>query len=134
MATGNERINPPSACMASMVNVLLNAWLIPLMAQNGAAIASIVSEFVLNLFEFVIMRNILGFCLPYKAICQGIFSSAVMGLAVYLLIGLFDNALLQCSIGIIFGIAVYCLLNLLYRNEIAVYCSGRLRKYFANGC
>lgn len=134
MATGNERINPPSACMASIVNVLLNAWLIPLMAQNGAAIASVVSEFVLNLYEFVIMRKILGFCLPYKAICQGIFSSAVMGLAVYLLIGLFDNVLLQCSIGIISGMAVYCLLNLLYRNEIAVYCSGRLKKYFASGC
>ncbi len=68
IATGNEKKRIPAYAAAAVVNVILNAILIPKMAQNGAAIASVISEFVVNGYQIYAMRRLFNFSLPKKSI------------------------------------------------------------------
>lgn len=60
ISSGNERKQTLAYVIGCIVNVVLNALLIPGLNQNGAAIASVISELVLNAVLFIQLREISG--------------------------------------------------------------------------
>lgn len=52
-STKSEKIILPAAASASIINVITNAALIPTLLQNGAVVASVISEFVTNAIQFI---------------------------------------------------------------------------------
>ena len=77
-STKSEKIILPASASASIINVVTNAVLIPVMLHNGAVVASVFSELVTNIIQFIYMKKKVQFKLNGKALTRGIFSTAIM--------------------------------------------------------
>lgn len=120
IATGNEKKRLPAYLASAIINIIFNAILIPNMAQNGAAIASIISEFVVNAVQLYSMSKIISIPVPGKTLGQGIITSIVMGIVAFTISQLGISLFVRTVIAVSFGAAVYIVLNILIKNEIAI--------------
>lgn len=120
IATGNEKKRLPAYLTAAILNIIFNAFLIPGMAQNGAAIASVISEFVVNAMQLLAMSKIIHIPVPGKALIQGIITTTIMGTTVFVISQLETNFFLQTIGAVELGAIVYLTLNVVIKNEIAV--------------
>lgn len=121
IATGNEKKRLPAYVGAAISNVVLNLLLIPILGQNGAAIASVISEVIVNGYQTREMKRILGFKIPVKVIIQGVLSSTIMGIVVLYVVSFVTASLTKCIIGVIAGVISYVVVNLLIKNEMCLY-------------
>lgn len=131
MATGNEKKLLPSYVLAALVNITLNAILIPILHAVGAAIASVISEVVVFCVQYCSMRKVLRYPKIGKPLAAGIFSAAMMALAMWLVIRQLSDALLICIVGFVAGVAVYLGVNLLLKTDLLYEWLGALRKLLA---
>ena len=81
-STKSEKIILPAAASASIINIITNAALIPSLLQNGAVVASVISEFVTNAIQFIYMKKKVKFNVNWKSLITGTFSTAVMSVCV----------------------------------------------------
>ena len=109
-----------SYTVAALINVVLNALLIPSLEQNGAAIASVISELVVNGTLFVQSLKLFKYNLKPKFIYSVILSSGGM-LAVITLINKLNLSNLESLLlNVLIGGGVYVFLNILCRNEVCL--------------
>lgn len=118
ICTNNEKKRLPIYFIATIINVIMNSFLIPKIGGLGAAIASVTSEFLVNFFLLIWMFKILRFNIPFKAIVQNIISSLLMGMIIYFFVQLKLSTIMLCVLGTIIGGVLYLILNLIFRNEI----------------
>lgn len=121
IATGNERKRIPAYAGAAAANAGLNALLIPAMAQNGAAIATVISELVLNIHQFMTMRALVPYRITLEPVVRSAAAAGVM--AVYLLLtgGLGLEPLPNCVLSVAGGAAVYTAVNLSIKYFIGIW-------------
>ncbi|MBR3738813.1 MAG: flippase [Eubacterium sp.] len=117
ICTGNEKKRLPAYALANVANIALNALLIPKMAQNGAALASVASEVIVNAYQFFKMRKIVIIPVSKSALLQSVLSSAVMGVSLFFLAKINLPLLASVVVCVIAGLGIYLLLNLLMKNE-----------------
>lgn len=118
LCTGNEKRRLPAYFAAALLNVIFNAILIPIMAENGAAIASVISEFVVNGVQLVYIRKILDIPLEGKYILQAFLSAAIMGICVYAVDSFMNcSDLLSLLVDMLVGITIYLGINILMKSE-----------------
>ena len=120
VCTGNERKMIPAYAIGSVANIILNAILIPSLAQNGAAYASVASEILLNLYQFIMIRKLITIPISKKALFQSALSSAAMGLLVFLLSKITLPLILSVAISVAGGFAFYIIINLIMKNEFII--------------
>lgn len=121
IATGNEKKRLPSYTMAAIANVVLNALLIPVWAQNGAVMASIVSELIVNGYQLIQMKKIVNMKVDWKYMGQAVLSSAVMVAAVYGFVTFVDMGVLsETAIAVLIGVTIYAVCNILMKNDTAM--------------
>ena len=117
-STKSEKIILPASAAASVVNVIINAVLIPFLLQNGAVIASVFSELVTNAVQFIYMKKKVKFSVNGKVLANGIISTAAMLVSVYIIM----QVDLPNTIGLItevfLGAVVYGVLNWFMKNEL----------------
>lgn len=113
-----EKIMVPVYAVAAVTNVVLNLILIPRFAHNGAAIASVIAETVLNAIEVVIVLRLLKIKLDLRAMGTAVFTSVLMGAAVFFAASQKMAEVYTLVIGVTGGAAVYFLLNLWMRTPI----------------
>lgn len=123
IATGNEKKRIPAYTGAAAANAGLNALLIPVMGQNGAAIATVVSELVLNVHQFVTMRALVPYRIDPTPIVRSVAATMVMAFYLLAVEKLGFEPLLHCVISVAGGAAVYTAVNLGIQ-----YFMGRLEK------
>lgn len=128
IATGNEKKRLPAYFLAAILNIIFNALLIPHLAQNGAAIASVISEFVVNTVQLYMMAKIIHISVPSKSLLQGLLTSSVMGGFVFFISRTYTNYFIQICCGVIIGSLIYLLLNFILKNEIAIAGIGIIKK------
>src|SRR5699024_7046941 len=106
------------AASASIINVITNAALIPTFLQNGAVVASVISEFVTNAIQFIYMKKNVSFNVNWKSLILGIFSTAVMSVCVLglMLLKLPNTIGLVVEVGC--GALVYIAINLMMKNAL----------------
>ena len=116
----NERILLPASTFASVINIIANAILIPIYSQNGAVIASVLSELTTNVIQFVYLYRKVKYHIEIKSIVMAFVSSLVMAICVCLLI----NPKLSLAIALIVEIGLggvsYLIMNLLMKNQMMV--------------
>ena len=117
-STKSEKIILPAAASASIINVITNAALIPTLLQNGAVVASVISEFVTNAIQFIYMKKKVRFNVNWKSLILGIFSTAVMSVCVLrlMLLKLPNTIGLVVEVGC--GALVYIGINLMMKNTL----------------
>ena len=117
-AIRKEKIVIPASFAASVLNIIMNLLLIPAFAQNGAAIASIASELVTNLIQFLYVKKIIGYRLSARPLFIGIISSVCMALIGIISLVIINNRILKLIITIILCGLVYLFLNVIFKNKI----------------
>ena len=118
ISSGNERKLIKARLAAGLVNIALNAMLIPRYAHNGAAAASLVSELIVN---GILLRHSLGIAKP--KISRGFLISlltgtAAMTAAVLCLRQFMKTGLAALCASVTVGAAVYVLAGLLTKNDL----------------
>lgn len=127
IATGNEKKRLPAYFIAAVTNITLNALLIPILSQNGAVIASVVSEVLVNGIQFVAIKKILCLRISFKPIIQAIMGSLVMAIAIILLKVIIHNIIVKAVVCVLLGSLIYCIINTILRNKIILKMLYRLK-------
>lgn len=97
--TGREKIVLYSEIAGAIVDVIINALLIPRMQATGAAIGTVVAEFVVLAVQYYVLRKEIGYAfrkICYWKIIAGIALGSVLSLAaMYLGLGVFFTLLVS---------------------------------------
>lgn len=117
-STKSEKIILPAAASASAINVITNAILIPMLLQNGAVIASVLSELVTNAIQFIYMKKKVRFSINGKALVTGLFSTAIMSVSVLMLMQLRLPNTVGLFIEVACGAIVYTAVNMAMKNAL----------------
>lgn len=117
-STKSEKIILPAATAASVINVIVNALLIPKLLQNGAVIASVLSELVTNLIQFLYMKKKVRFSIKFKALITGLASTAGMSICIILLMQLRLSNTIGLLVEVISGVTLYIVLNFVMKNTL----------------
>ena len=117
-STKSEKIILPASALASAINVITNAILIPTLLQNGAVIASVFSELVTNTFQFIYMKKKVKFSINMKAFTKGLISTAVMTLSVCIIMQFKLPNTIGLILEILCGVIAYIVLNLVLKNTL----------------
>lgn len=129
LCTGNERKRLPTYAAGAIINIIINICLIPTLAENGAAIASVISELIVNLYQFIVMRKIVVLPIDKKAVGQAVITSVLMGMVLCLVkIYLSLSGFMIVMILVCIGCLVYIFLNYFIHNELLMQIQKMLRE------
>lgn len=106
--------------VAMLLNIILNLILIPKFKANGAAIASIISEFYIMLILFINSKKNNVMKIGKKNIFILIISNLIMLIALLLISQIQLNIFLKLFIQISISIIIYILANHLLKNDIMI--------------
>ena len=119
ISSGNEKKQMIAYIIGAVLNVSLNALLIPRFAENGAAVASVVAELFINMIIFVQVRKLIKLQLDWKFFGSTITSTALM---YFILKGLLcltmSNELIKSGICIMIAGTTYIIVNILLKNDV----------------
>ena len=124
----SEKIILPAAASASVINVITNAVLIPTLLQNGAVIASVLSELVTNAIQFIYMKKKVHFSINGKALVTGLFSTAIMSVCVLILMQLRLPNTVGLFVEVACGAVVYIAVNMVMRNALMFEIINKVKK------
>lgn len=130
-STKNEKIILPAAASASAMNIAANAAMIPSLLQNGAVIASVCSECVTNLIQFIYMKKKVKFRLNWRALLMSLISTLLMAVCVYALMQIHTSNTVGLFIEVIGGIVVYVMANLLMKNSLILEIIQKIKLKFS---
>lgn len=117
-STKNEKIILPSSALASVINIIINAVLIPLLLQNGAVIASVLSELATNSVQFIYMKKKIHFRNNIKSLVMGLISTGIMAISVLLIMNMNLSNTIGLVLEITCGAIIYVLVNMLMKNAL----------------
>ena len=126
-STKSEKIILPASASASVINIIVNIVLIPILQQNGAVIASVFSEFATNAIQFIYMKKKIKFRINGKALVTGIFSTVIMAACVFLLKQLRLPIIISLCIEVFGGALVYLAVNVAMRNSLIYEIIGKVK-------
>ncbi len=120
ISTGNERKQTIPYAVTAVLNIGLNALLIPAYQQNGAAIASVIAEFTLNFAILVYTRKLIDFNIDKHNLLKTFFSVFCMGLVVFIIRYLQLSDSWTVVLAVICGGVFYLSSSLVLKNSIAI--------------
>lgn len=117
ISVGEEKKRLWVSAIATIVNILLNAALIPIWAQNGAAVASVISELVVNGILLYFVLKIVKIRINTGFLLKTIVSTLVMAVGVIAIKTEVSLLLPRIVVSLGVGIPVYFGMNCLLKNE-----------------
>lgn len=102
----------------AIVNIILNVILIPLYAQNGAAVASVVSETIVTILAMLCASKYVRIKLDKRFLISIIVSSIGLVLAVCFIQTLMIGNIYKLVVSIFIGGSVYLILGVITKNPI----------------
>ena len=108
---GKERIMLFSTIIGAVVNIILNSILITIYKQNGAAIASVITECCVAIAQFCFIRREISIKVNFRFAISLFASNLVMGIAVYFISRFVADAIISVIISITVGVLVYFAIN-----------------------
>ncbi len=118
ICTGNEKKRLPAFIAAVVINIGLNSFMIPLWQHNGAAIASVISELVVNVIQIFVIIKIVKIKFINKTVFKSLAATALMTLVIVFIPSFFDNVYLQFFVTAAAGAVLYILTSLILKNEL----------------
>ncbi|MGU8778420.1 flippase [Clostridium perfringens] len=118
--TNNEKKSLICVVIGSICNLILNFILIPIYSENGAAIASVITEVMVTIMMLVYSRRIIRAKIQINFITSIILSVIVMSISIFTFINssLFKSTSINCLISIILGSIIYFSMLFITKNEI----------------
>lgn len=127
-STKSEKIILPASASASVINIAANAALIPSMLQNGAVIASVFSELVTNLVQFIYMKKKIKFTLNISVLLKSLGTTLLMTVCVISVMQIRVSNALGLFLEIGCGGIVYIIANYLLKNSLLLELFYKIRQ------
>lgn len=116
---GKEKENMITTLVAVLGNVILNIFLIPVFAQNGAAIATVTTEIIQLGINCIFMRNIIKPGIIFASLHQYCIASLTI-YPIYCFLSYFTNGFSLLLILLPMSIIVYFAILIIFRNAEVV--------------
>ncbi|MCB5441015.1 flippase [Anaerostipes hadrus] len=120
ISIGQENKRLPAYVVAASANVILNYLLIPHWGQNGAAVASVISEFLVNGIQLLVTIKIINIHINPKYICSVLLSAGIMGGVIEIILKNVKGNILELILSVIVGSVTYILFSILFKNEMII--------------
>ena len=114
--------------IAAVINIILNVCLINQFQQNGAAIASVISEGMVTILMMILVRKQIGCIVDYCYTIQIILASVVMFVCVFLWNKVITMGIVSLISGIVIGGGIYIMILYILKNESILYIYRRFKK------
>lgn len=118
ISTGNEKKQTFPYLISALLNIFLNAVLIPKMDQNGAAVASVLAELILNVVIFRYSTKIVRMDMNYRNIFKTVISTGIMICIVSICLKLLPVSMLSYIVIVAIGGTIYIGCNAILKNTI----------------
>lgn len=128
ISSGNEKYLFLTYSAAAIVNIILNSILIPRFAQNGAAIASVISELIVNIPLLPYVLKLVKLDVSKRFMVSLSISSISMTVIVWITSQIFDNHFLSLFVSVLAGVVTYLGINILLKNEIVIVVTDGIKK------
>lgn len=131
LSANKERYFIPAYAAAAVINIILNVILIPHFYQNGAAVASVASEVIVNASLLIVALKVTKVDIPIKFFISVSLSAAGMGVAAYTVNHMPIPDVMRLLLGITVGSITYFAIAYFSKNEVMAVISKKLiRKAF----
>lgn len=117
---GREKEMLYSTIIGAIVNVVLNIALVFRYGHNGVAVASVVTEFCVTLYQTLVVKKYVKFTISSGYFASIIISSIFMGAMVMLCQHIVNGSVLRLASSIVIGVVSYIVMSSILKNEIAV--------------
>lgn len=107
-----------SVTTGAILNLIFNIWLIPLYGAVGAAIATLVAEFGVLLYQLFAGKKYYPFSLSQIINLKYVISALCMGVTVYTVSSIFSSDLIKLVIGVSIGIITYTICLLVSKDSL----------------
>lgn len=128
---GKLKLVTLSTCVGAVINVVLNLVLMPVLLQDGAAIATIVAESSVVLVQWFVAGKFIPFSIFTKPVLKYLLSSIIMSIICIVLSAFIHSTILALIIAPTCGAVIYFLSLLLLKDEMALeikaFMSGALK-------
>lgn len=120
MVFGKEQQLLKSVVLGSVINFTLNFILIKRLYQDGAALASVITECIVMIVQIIMVNKCIKIRLNIKSFFQIIFMTAIMICGVLVVQSFILNQLINLVVSISFGITIYVTLGFVLKNNAFV--------------
>lgn len=118
--------------IGAVINISMNLVLIPLYAQNGATVASVISETIVTVLTFAFARKYIHFNISKSFLISSIIGTGVMSIAVMGVKTVVHNELLSLCAAASLGAALYVVVTWVMKNdvlqELVTKCGSKVRR------
>lgn len=118
ISAGKEKFFLITNSSAAVLNIILNYLLIPVYQQDGAAIASVISELVVNVGMFIVSSRIVKIRIEKRFVITETISVLLMGIIVLAVNNILINSTIRLLLSVVCGAVVYLAVNLIMKNEM----------------
>lgn len=118
MACGQEKYILRATIAGAISNFILNYFLIPILKQNGAAIASVCAEIIVTIVLLIYSSKNYKLGISFNYYISLFSSSIVMGVCVYILSVFVSGIIPGLVISVVGGVFVYIGMLLLTKNSV----------------
>lgn len=107
-----------STVIGAIINILLNSVLIPMYQQNGAAVASVISQFAVTICVFAFSKKYIHLSLKKDFLLKTFIASVIMVLVVVVLNIYMNNGIVFLCVSVIVGGLIYLGVSFWLKNEV----------------
>lgn len=132
IALGYEKKRAVANIGGAVVNVFLNALLIPILNSEGAAIASVISELCINICLYFSIYKTVKIKLFSASLMKFLAAAILMGLSVFLITLIIKTNWAICILGIFIGICTYFILLILMKEKTIYNIMKKIKKRHEN--
>ena len=119
VAFGKEKILFYTTVLGAISNIIMNLILIPAFRQNGAAIASVISEFVVCLYQFTAAQKLVHTKFDKMDILKILLASTGMAIIVILVETVLKNEIIVIILSCILGVLFYTITTVMMKVKTA---------------
>lgn len=127
---GKQSISNKFLVTGAIVNLIINFILIKPFGSLGAAVASVIAEFVITVLYLYFARNVIKIKDIVKKSLKNIFASIIMILVVVELKQILALSTINLCLVILAGIIVYGIIALILRDEFLIYVIDKIKNTF----
>lgn len=119
VAFGKEKTLFYTTVLGAISNVGMNIILIPILQQNGAAIASVLSELAVCIYQCIAARKQIFTKIDKIDLCKIVTATAVMGVVVYIVVHCVSNTFISIMLSCLMGAFSYFMMSIVLRIKIS---------------
>lgn len=117
MAFDKEKKLLATVVIGAVINLCMNFFLIQKYQHNGAAIASVITEFIVMVAQIVVVKRIIKIAVNYAFIVKTIVSVTAMTIVVLLIQILVSNIYIRLILSVGFGALVYMFIGYILKSD-----------------